>query len=109
MFGIYIRKDIDNKTFEFPIPFDNGLRLKDILEDNVDENFYISKDKKVNLVNENEDNLKEQLCNKLLEDNLVEENDVIRHSYSISRLSEWDKRGVECNNFLQLLQQEQIL
>lgn len=98
VFGIYIRKDIDNKTFEFPIPFDNGLRLKDILEDNVDENFYISKYKKVNLVNENEDNLKEQLCNKLLEDNLVEENDVIRHSYSISRLSEWDKRGVECNN-----------
>ena len=38
------------------------------------------------------------MCNKLLEDNLVEENDVIRHSYSISRLSEWDKRGVECNN-----------
>src|SRR5574344_1598885 len=69
-----------------------------ILDDNVDENFYISKNKKVNLVNENEDNLKEQLCNKLLEDNLVKENDVIRHSYSISRLSEWDKRGVECNN-----------
>ena len=42
---IFIRKDLDNGQFKFPEPFDNGIRLKDILEDNVDEKFYLSDDK----------------------------------------------------------------
>lgn len=42
---IFIRKDIDNGKFKFPDPFDNGVRLKDILEDEVDEKYYISEDK----------------------------------------------------------------
>lgn len=42
---IFIRKDIDNGKFKFPDPFDNGIRLKDILEDEVDEKYYISEDK----------------------------------------------------------------
>ena len=42
---IFIRKDLDNGQFKFPEPFDNGIRLKDILEDNVDERFYLSDDK----------------------------------------------------------------
>ena len=42
---IFIRKDIDNEQFKFPEPFDNGIRLKDILEDKVDEKFYLSDDK----------------------------------------------------------------
>jgi DNA (cytosine-5)-methyltransferase 1 len=42
VFAISIRKDIDNVTFEFPIPFDNGLRLKDMLEDVVDEKYFLS-------------------------------------------------------------------
>ena len=42
--------------------------------------------------------LKKELCNKLIEDGKVKENDVIRHSYSNSRLNEWDKRNVEHNN-----------
>lgn len=45
VFAISIRKDIDNKTFEFPKPFDNGLRLKDLLEDDVDDRYYISQEK----------------------------------------------------------------
>lgn len=44
---LFIKKDLDNGKFEFPEPFDNGLRLKDLLEDKVDEKFYIS-DEKVN-------------------------------------------------------------
>lgn len=44
IFMISIRKDIDNGKFEFPKPFDNGLRLKDMLEDNVDEKYYLSKE-----------------------------------------------------------------
>lgn len=42
IFVIAIRKDIDTQTFEFPIGRDYGVRLKDILEDNVDEKYYLS-------------------------------------------------------------------
>ena len=42
---VFIRKDLDNKQFKFPEPFDNGLRLKDLLEDEADEKFYISDEK----------------------------------------------------------------
>lgn len=42
---IFIRKDLDNGQFKFPEPFDNGIRLKDILEDEVDEKFYLFADK----------------------------------------------------------------
>lgn len=38
-----------------------------------------------------EPNLKTQLCNKLVEEGLVEEGDVIRHSYSSNRLENGDK------------------
>lgn len=39
---IFIRKDLDSGQFKFPEPFDNRIRLKDILEDSVDEKFYLS-------------------------------------------------------------------
>lgn len=42
---LFIKKDLDNGKFKFPEPFDNGLRLKDLLEDKVDEKFYISNEK----------------------------------------------------------------
>ena len=42
---IFIKKELDNGKFKYPEPFDNGVRLKDILDDEVDEKFYISKDK----------------------------------------------------------------
>ena len=45
VFIVSIRKDLDNGKFKFPEPFDNGLRLKDLLEDEVDERFYISDEK----------------------------------------------------------------
>ena len=44
VFVISIRKDIDNEQFEFPEPFDNGLRLKHLLESSVDERYYISQE-----------------------------------------------------------------
>ena len=43
VFIISIRKDID-KGFTFPGPIPLEIRLKDILEDQVDENFYLSND-----------------------------------------------------------------
>ena len=44
VFAISIRKDIDT-GYEFPIGLDNGKRLKDILESEVDERFYISNER----------------------------------------------------------------
>ena len=44
VFAISIRKDIDT-GYEFPIGFDNGKRLKDILESEVDEKYYLSNEK----------------------------------------------------------------
>ena len=42
VFIIAIRKDIDTGLYRFPLPFDNGIRLKDVLEDNVDDKYYLS-------------------------------------------------------------------
>ena len=42
---IFIKKELDNGEFKFPVPFDNGTRLKDILENKVDEKYYISEEK----------------------------------------------------------------
>lgn len=41
IFVICMRNDVDI-DFEFPKGFDNGIRLKDILEDEVDEKYYLS-------------------------------------------------------------------
>lgn len=41
---IFIKKDLDNGKFQFPKPFDNGIRLKDMLEDAVDQKYYLSKE-----------------------------------------------------------------
>lgn len=43
VFIVSIRKDIDNGGFKFPEAFPLELRLKDMLEDEVDEKFYLQK------------------------------------------------------------------
>ena len=54
---IFIKKELDNGKFKYPEAFDNGIRLKDILENEVDEKFYISTDKvKRFLTNSNTEN-----------------------------------------------------
>lgn len=124
VFTISIRNDID-KEFIFPPKQELKLKLKDMLEDNVDEKYYLS-DKLLkcfmsngtgkyprrerflqNINKENKDvantiittegnkptcnfikderNLKEKLCDKLIEENKVKEYDVVNHSYSNSR------------------------
>lgn len=42
VFIVSIRKDIDNGAFRFPEGFPLGLRLKDVLEDEVDEKYFLS-------------------------------------------------------------------
>ena len=49
---IIILKEFDNGKFKFPEPFDNGLRLKDFLEEEVDEKFYIKTEKAKELIKE---------------------------------------------------------
>ena len=51
VFTISIRNDI-NKEFKFPEPFDNGIRLKDLLEKEVDEKYYINTEKAEKLIQE---------------------------------------------------------
>lgn len=41
LYLIFIKKELDNGTFEFPKPFNNDVRVKDLLEDVVDEKYYI--------------------------------------------------------------------
>lgn len=51
VFVISIRKDIE-KDFKFPTPFDTGIRLKDVLEDEVEEKYYIDNEKTRSLISE---------------------------------------------------------
>ena len=40
VFIVSIRKDVDNGSFEFPMPFELKLRLRDMLEESVNEKYY---------------------------------------------------------------------
>lgn len=59
VFIVSIRKDIDHGLFEFPQPFPLEKRLKDMLEDEVDEKFYLS-DKTLSFFIENTRKQKEK-------------------------------------------------
>lgn len=50
VFCVSIRKDADNGLFNFYKDFDNGIRLKDILENEVDEKYYLSEEKTKGLI-----------------------------------------------------------
>lgn len=142
---VSILKESDKPIiYNFPKKKRLNLLLKDLLESNVDEKYYLS-DKMINCfsgVNQKEsefprgerfaqalektnnvgiantittcagnrvtdnfiiddtinENLKTKLCNELIATGKVKEYDVIRHSYSNSRLQDWDKRNTEQNN-----------
>ena len=42
VYVIIVQKEFDNGKFVWPEPFDNGIRLKDVLEPKVDEKFYVN-------------------------------------------------------------------
>lgn len=42
---IFIKKELDNEKFKFPKEFDSGIRLRDIIEDVVDEKYYLPDEK----------------------------------------------------------------
>lgn len=71
VFIVSIRKDIDKDGFKFPEKMPLNIRVKDILENNVDEKFYINTDKakelikkfvEKNQINEIDQNPKIQWC-----------------------------------------------
>lgn len=47
VFIVSIRKDVDNGTFKFPEAFPLELRLKDLLEEEVEERYYLP-DRRIN-------------------------------------------------------------
>lgn len=47
---LIIRKELDNGKFEFPDGFDSGKRLRDVLEDDVEEKFYVNTPKAQELI-----------------------------------------------------------
>ncbi|NLY46843.1 MAG: DNA cytosine methyltransferase [Tissierella sp.] len=51
VFIVSIRKDVDDGKFEFPKRFDNGIRLRDFLENEVEEKYYIENEKVEKLIN----------------------------------------------------------
>ena len=74
VFIISIRKDIDNGTFKFPEGFPLELRLKDMLDDVVDEKYYLSEKALEGIKNSNFVQKQKQLqttdvCRKLLSRN----------------------------------------
>lgn len=79
IFVISIRKDLEQK-FEFPKGFDNGIRLKDILENEVDEKYYISQEK----------------CNKIINSNFNQEKERIQNSEICSTLLARDYKDPKC-------------
>lgn len=99
-----LQKEVCNKALEFMEPNDtidytySNSRLKEMksgyIKTKNSENNNI-----MNTITTNadsfgvcvEDDLKRQLCNKLIENEMVEEEDVIRHSYTNNRLSNGEK------------------
>lgn len=51
VFIVSIRQDV-HTGFEFPIGFDSGMRLRDILEDEVDEKYYLSDERTQTLLHQ---------------------------------------------------------
>lgn len=69
VFIVSIREDIDPGSFEFPKPFELKLRLKDMLEDEVDEKYFLS-DKMIEYIiadNEKWEGSKKSVVNKSVE------------------------------------------
>lgn len=134
---------LGNYNYTFPKPIPLKLKLKDMLEESVDEKYFLS-DKMINYITANNEkwtgnndksiinktlastintnegsrrcdasnyisydleencNLKKELCNNLIKNNLVKENDVIKHRYT-GQILDGNKKCVEMNNIMPTL------
>ena len=74
VFAVSIRKDIDNGKFRFPEQIPLNIRLKDILEKNVDEKYYLPDDRIDKLLNSTFMQEKKRIQTKDVCDTLLERN-----------------------------------
>lgn len=83
VFIVSIRKDMDTGCFKFPEPFELKLRLKDLLESEVDEKYYVNS--KINWC----DNVNKETTTGLVQvGNLdIKGQDIVKRVYSSSGLS----------------------
>ena len=96
VFVLSIRRDID-KGYEFPEPFPLQLRLKDMLDDDVDESFYISDERTKSLQRDliNKDTLMLDVCQYKREGHPREYNEV---SPTLSARDYKDPRLIQVGN-----------
>ena len=96
VFVLSIRRDID-KGYEFPEPFPLQLRLKDMLDDEVDESFYISDERTKSLQRDliNKDTLMLDVCQYKREGHPREYNEV---SPTLSARDYKDPRLIQVGN-----------
>lgn len=80
VFIVSIRKDLDNGSFEFPDGFPLELNLNDMLEDKVDEKYYLS-DAKIN---------------KIATSNFSQERDIVQNRDVCSTLLARDYKDPKC-------------
>lgn len=93
IYCISIRKDIDKGTFVFPEKEELKLRLKDILEDKVDEKYYLS-DKIVKFYTENEKDRKGKETDL---DFGVSDGDIVAHAVTTRAGSRMDDNFIDTN------------
>lgn len=88
VYTISIRKDIDKENFKFPEKEELKLRLKDMLEDEVDEKYYLS-DEIINKYMPNKDNKTNVIGNLIMDkwqDNMKRIYDIEKYSPSINTM-----------------------
>lgn len=81
----------------FPKPFELKLRLKDMLENEVEAKWYLS-DK---MSEKYERNMKEKLCDELIEKGIVKVNYVINHSYTNGLNGKNPKSRITLNDYVE--------
>ena len=95
VFAISIRKDIDDGTFQFPSEIPLTTRLKDILETNVSEQYYISNERVNQILNS--DFLQEKLRarNNTSDENPVRLTNIYGEQFGTGYAGNvWDKNGL---------------
>lgn len=110
VFTISIRKDIDNNTFKFPNQLNSNIHLKDILENNIDGNYYINSEKAEKLISEFKykdqyTNSEDIVCPCLTPDRLNKRQNGRRFKENgepMFTITSQDKHGILENNNMQL-------
>lgn len=99
IFTVSIRKDIDNKTFVFPEKEDLKIKLKDLLEDKVDEKYYLSDKAIQGRLNTNYQKYK-------LEENIINDKEI--HPTILARFEGAPTLVEDMNSIVNLTQKRRI-